>query len=91
MQLAKDPWCAECMREGIYMAATEVDHIVPHRGDPIKFYTNELQSLCHICHSRKTANEIGMGRGGKNVLNQGAASGWVHSHEKNSPIEALNR
>ena len=57
-QLVKDPWCADCLGDGIYMPASEVDHILPHRGDPIKFYTGPLQSLCHICHSRKTASEV---------------------------------
>lgn len=36
--------------------ATQVDHVVPHRGDPLLFW-NELdnwQSLCAECHSRKT-------------------------------------
>jgi 5-methylcytosine-specific restriction protein A len=59
-QLRKDPWCAECLRGGYYMPAVEVDHIVPHRGDPIMFYVGPFQSLCHICHARKTASEVGL-------------------------------
>lgn len=57
-QLSREPWCAECRKSGIYTEAREVDHIVPHRGDPMKFYTGALQSLCRSCHSRKTANEV---------------------------------
>ena len=40
--------------------ATDVDHIVPHRGDARLLYDeNNLQSLCKSCHSRKTATEDG--------------------------------
>ena len=31
--LASHPLCVECMKEGRYVKATDVDHIVPHRGD----------------------------------------------------------
>jgi 5-methylcytosine-specific restriction enzyme A len=58
LQLAKDPWCADCLKAGIYTIATEVDHLVAHKGDPALFYHGELQSLCKICHSRKTLQEI---------------------------------
>lgn len=41
-------------------AATEVDHIIPHRGDQQLFWdTNNWQGLCKPCHSRKTAQEDG--------------------------------
>jgi 5-methylcytosine-specific restriction protein A len=39
--------------------ATEVDHIVPvARGGALLDWDN-LQSMCHGCHSRKTASEDG--------------------------------
>ena len=58
-QLAKDPWCADCLKRGEHMPATEVDHIVPHRGDPQLFFDEKnLQSLCKPDHSSKTANEV---------------------------------
>ena len=65
-QLAREPWCAECQRLGVYTPATDVDHVMPHRGDRGKFVDiNNLQSLCHSCHSRKTASEVlNKGRGG---------------------------
>lgn len=54
------PLCAECLKRGIVTAATDVDHIIPHRGDPsLMWNPNNLQSLCHACHSRKTAAEDG--------------------------------
>ena len=58
--IAQHPYCVECMKKGIFTMATDVDHIVPHRGDPsLLFDENNLQSLCKSCHSRKTAKEDG--------------------------------
>lgn len=56
-QLIREPWCRECARHGLRTPATDVDHIVPHRGDAGLFAHGELQSLCHSCHSRKTLAE----------------------------------
>ena len=59
MQLLREPFCRECSRNGLRVRATDVDHIEPHRGDWSKFTDrNNLQSLCHACHSRKTAEEM---------------------------------
>ena len=65
-QLMKEPFCRECRRAGRIVPATDVDHIVPHRGDLKLFYSaDNLQSLCHTCHSRKTAEEVrSKGEGG---------------------------
>ncbi|MEC7815831.1 HNH endonuclease signature motif containing protein [Marinobacter alkaliphilus] len=55
-----NPLCAECSRQGRITAATDVDHIIPHRGDLKLFWSrSNWQSLCHPCHSRKTAREDG--------------------------------
>lgn len=52
------PLCAECMKEGKYVKATDVDHIVPHRGDKTLFWDeSNWQPLCHKHHSVKTRNE----------------------------------
>ena len=49
--LAKNPLCAEHDRHGEVVAATEVDHIIPHKGDAAVFWTRaNWQSLCHSCH-----------------------------------------
>ncbi len=57
-QLTLEPYCRECARHGITTRATDVDHIIPHRGDRRLFYDEtNLQSLCHSCHSRKTLAE----------------------------------
>lgn len=55
--LEDHPLCAECLRKGLTVVATEADHIEPHRGDMAAFWSGELQGLCHTCHSRKTARE----------------------------------
>jgi 5-methylcytosine-specific restriction protein A len=57
--LAEHPWCEECLSEGRYVAATDVHHKERHEGDASKFYGSDLQALCHACHSRKTAEEVG--------------------------------
>ena len=54
------PLCEECLRQGRVTKATDVDHIIPHKGDALLLFdVNNLQSLCHECHSRKTAGEDG--------------------------------
>lgn len=56
--LEAHPLCEECMKHGLYVKATDVDHITPHRGDESLFWdVNNLQALCHSCHSKKTARE----------------------------------
>ena len=53
--LEAHPLCVECMKEGRYTRATDVDHIVPHRGDPALFWDEDnWQALCHRHHSVKT-------------------------------------
>lgn len=67
--LAAHPFCADPFGEhGAFpVMATEVDHIEPHRGDPVKFWdTSNWQSLCRRCHARKTASETwGVGKDGE--------------------------
>lgn len=57
--LAAHPLCVDCQKRGIFRAATEVDHIIPHRGDLDLFWrTGNHQGLCHCCHSAKTMREL---------------------------------
>lgn len=52
------PLCVACAPRVV--AANEVDHIVPHRGDQELFWDQDnWQALCKPCHSKKTANEDG--------------------------------
>ena len=47
--------CEECMKKGRYVKATDVDHVIPHRGDPKLFWDqSNWRALCHSCHSKKT-------------------------------------
>ena len=58
--LREHPLCEECQKKGVIKAATDVDHIKPHRGDlDLMWDRDNLQALCHECHSRKTAREDG--------------------------------
>lgn len=57
-QLLREPFCRECARRGLRTPAVDVDHILDHKGDWAVFTDrNNLQSLCHSCHSRKTMLE----------------------------------
>jgi 5-methylcytosine-specific restriction protein A len=59
--LARDPVCVACEVQ----PSTEVDHVERLRdvlaagGDP--YDEANLMALCHDCHSRKTAAEVGLG------------------------------
>ncbi len=56
--LQAHPLCEECRKNGQYVKATDVDHIIPHRGDPKLFWDQKnWQALCHSCHSKKTRRE----------------------------------
>lgn len=56
--LSQHPWCEECLRANIYTPATDVHHKQRHEGDIEKFLSDDLEALCHACHSRKTVQEI---------------------------------
>jgi len=58
--LLAHPFCVKCLQRGLSVKATDVDHIVPHKGDAELFWSEaNWQSLCHACHSSKTAREDG--------------------------------
>lgn len=53
--LVRNPLCKTCLRNGRVEPATDVDHVIPHRGDQKLFWDiQNWQSLCHSCHSKKT-------------------------------------
>lgn len=67
--LRAHPLCVHCDAKGLVVAASEVDHVIPHKGDMKLFWDpRNWQSLCHTCHSTKTANEDG--GFGRKVINQ---------------------
>ena len=60
--------CVMCDAAGRITPATDVDHIVRVNGadDPLFWDRSNHQSLCHRCHSIKTAQEgRERGRGGR--------------------------
>jgi hypothetical protein len=70
-QLEREPWCAECAKDGRKSEASIADHLVPHKGNRRLFFRGKLQSLCIIHHNEKTRVE----RGGKPKQHIGA-DGW---------------
>ena len=51
--LAEHPLCCLCLPRAV--AATVVDHIIPHRGNDDLFWDPaNWQPLCKPCHDRKT-------------------------------------
>lgn len=58
--LRRQPLCVRCQAEGRVTAAQVVDHVQPHKGDPVLFWSvTNHQALCKSCHDRKTAREDG--------------------------------
>ena len=53
--LAKHPFCLKCERIGKLTPATVVDHVNPHCGDEVLFWSeSNWQPLCKKCHDSKT-------------------------------------
>lgn len=61
--LSMHPLCVMCEEEGRTTPATELDHIVKHDGDPVKFWDeSNWQGLCAFHHRSVKAQ---MERSGK--------------------------
>ena len=61
--LGDEPLCRFCKAEGTVEAATVVDHVQPHRGDPVMFFRrSNLQALCKPHHDAKTGREVHLRR-----------------------------
>lgn len=56
-QRAKAPWCEPCRREGRSRPFHAADHVIPHHGDPVLFWTGKLQSCCEHCHNANKQRE----------------------------------
>lgn len=56
-QLALEPLCRMCLESEIVTEATVCDHVIPHRGDEVLFWSGPFQSLCGSCHSRHKQRE----------------------------------
>lgn len=58
--LLRRPLCVKCLEHGSIVRANTVDHIIPHKGDMTLFWdVSNWQSLCTLCHRKKTASEDG--------------------------------
>lgn len=45
------PYCCGCQAIGVVRAAAVVDHIVPHEGDPVRFWARDnWQAACKWHH-----------------------------------------
>lgn len=53
----QNPLCAECERNGLVTSADCVDHIRPIQQGGAKWNWDNLQSLCHSCHAKKSGKE----------------------------------
>ena len=53
----RPPVMSQCFDERRVTVATQVDHVVPHRGDRVLFWDefDNWQALCASCGARKSA------------------------------------
>ncbi len=58
--LARDSSCVMHKRDlGEIVPSSHCDHVVPHRGDVVKFWKGPFQGLCAACHNgRKQQEEL---------------------------------
>lgn len=66
-QLEAHPLCEACLSQGRVTEARVCDHVLPHKGDVVKFWAGPFQSLCKHHHDVKTIMEDG-------GLNSGAST-----------------
>lgn len=43
--LMHHPLCVECMKDNVIEPATVVDHIIPHKGDMVLFWDQDLAAV----------------------------------------------
>ncbi|WP_217638639.1 HNH endonuclease signature motif containing protein [Nitrosospira multiformis] len=72
--LGRNPFCAQCAKQGKRTIATIVDHIIPHKGDLEKFWNKDnWQAMCKPCHDshkqrlEKSGRVIGCDASGRPV------------------------
>ncbi|KQZ00890.1 hypothetical protein ASD45_08485 [Pseudolabrys sp. Root1462] len=65
--LRSHPLCRMCEGQGLTVAATVVDHIIPHKGDQKLFWDIEgnWQPLCKFHHDSAKQAEEGRGYSGE--------------------------
>jgi 5-methylcytosine-specific restriction endonuclease McrA len=61
-----------CKRKGVIKRATDVDHVIPHKGDRELFWNREnWQALCGPCHDQEK-RLLEMGK----LVMQTGVDGW---------------
>jgi len=75
------PLCAECLRQGFTVKATDVHHRVPIQdGSVSPFNEDYLEGLCKACHAKATLAEEHAREHGRPITAEpraGDADGWV--------------
>lgn len=58
---AEHPFCVNAGKGIPYCTELTdlVDHVQPHRGDEVLFWSGPFAPMCRACHSAKTATEVG--------------------------------
>jgi len=57
LQLQLEPLCRRCRKDGKFVAAEVVDHIIPISSGGSELEHSNLQSLCKSCHNAKTRSD----------------------------------
>lgn len=57
LKLQRNPMCETCYAEGKITLAKMVDHIIEIRDGGAVLDIENLSSICHACHNKKTAKE----------------------------------
>lgn len=70
-KLTEQPLCEWCLEQEIVTPASEVHHVVPHKGDEAIFWSGPFVSTCKPCHARRGQLEDH----GQTVVRFGA-DGW---------------
>lgn len=53
--LRDEPFCRQCRARGRKVLTVDIDHIVKHNGNAVRFWDrSNLQGLCKPCHTVKT-------------------------------------
>lgn len=57
-QLSRQPYCERCLRQGLKVKATVVNHRIPHRGNWALFIDpSNHESTCKPCHDSAIQRE----------------------------------
>src|SRR5450830_1215094 len=58
IKLCNNPLCELCLSKDIVVQASQADHIIPVAKQPeLRLSLSNLQSLCEVCHTKKTREE----------------------------------